>query len=109
LSRSGTLVYPVGAPPSRLSWYVARDSFVDVLPADKSYRDPRLSPDGRSIAFSAPNGVGSGNDISILTLATGTVRRLTSEGNQRNPEWSPDATHIAFLSGEARPSVWWQE
>ena len=53
---------------------------------------PAFSPDGKRIAF-ARLGVG------ILTMnvdGTG-LRRLTTNGRDSFPAWSPDASHIAFV------------
>ena len=59
------------------------------------------SPDGREIAFdhmptplvnSFPH-----SDISVVDVATGTVRTLTaSPGPERGPMWSPDGAHILY-------------
>lgn len=67
------------------------------------------SPDGREIAFdhvitSDPANSGTA-DISIVTVADGTVRDLvTQEGPDRHPVWSPDGSHVAFQSAMASPA-----
>ena len=58
---------------------------------------PRVSPDGKRIAF----GVASGNEaaVSIYDLSSGTLaRRVTFGGNNRFPIWSGDGKEIAFQS-----------
>jgi serine/threonine-protein kinase len=62
-------------------------------------RDPALSPDGRSVAFSAPSASGSGSDIWLLELATGSRRRITFDAaSEYYPLWSPRGRRLAFAS-----------
>ncbi len=58
---------------------------------------PAWSPDGRSVAFSSNK---DGNpEIYVLTVATGAVRRLTTNpGIDTEPSWSPDGTRLTFTS-----------
>lgn len=94
-----------------------------------SHRGAALSPDGRWIAFVADAGLrpdsvvqaeqdslgrlpydarrseAPRNDADIFVLAAegGTPRRLTTmNGNERNLQWSPDGTRVAFLSATTR-------
>src|SRR5512138_2825037 len=65
--------------------------------------DPQLSPDGRTVAFTAQRIDVEGNSrpsqIYIVPLAGGAPRQITREGslNQR-PRWSPDSRRLAFIS-----------
>jgi serine/threonine-protein kinase len=62
-----------------------------------AYRDPRISPDGRQIAF----GTDDGQEASLWVydlLGTSAMRRLTFDGNSRFPVWSPDGSRIALQS-----------
>jgi Tol biopolymer transport system component len=56
--------------------------------------DPRLSPDGRAIAF----GRGAANDeIVLLDLSRGSLTRLSFEpGNTYSPVWTPDGSHVIY-------------
>jgi TolB protein len=58
---------------------------------------PGWSPDGRSLAMTLSR---DGNpEIYVLTMATGTYRRLTRHaGIDTEPTWSPDGRRIAFVS-----------
>jgi dipeptidyl aminopeptidase/acylaminoacyl peptidase len=70
------------------------------------------SPDGRSIAFDhrvnkSPGFSGSA-DISILTVADASVRKLvTQEGPDTHPIWSPDGSRIAFETSMANPAYFY--
>ncbi len=54
--------------------------------------DPDLSPDGRLLAFAAPEGV------VVLDLGTG-ERRLVAAAPARAPRFSPDGGRLAYLDG----------
>ena len=100
VSMNGTLVYARGSGTSRLPVWVDRDGREMPIGAPAAmYNTPRLSPDGRRLAFFdiAANGE---YDVWILDLERGTVDRLTTdEGRDSEPIWSPDSTRIAYHSG----------
>jgi TolB protein len=58
---------------------------------------PAFSPDGKSLALTLSK---DGNpEIYVLTLATGTMRRLTrNAGIDTEPTWSPSGHQLAFIS-----------
>ena len=69
-----------------------------LLAADPAYdRRPLFSPDGRELAFvSSRTG---GGDIYVVTLATGTLRRVTwDDGLEQLDGWSRDSQWIYFSS-----------
>jgi dipeptidyl aminopeptidase/acylaminoacyl peptidase len=66
------------------------------------------APDGKSIAFDHrvdPNLInGATADISIVSVADGSVRKLvTKDGPDNGPVWSPDGTQIAFSTSTKPP------
>ncbi|PYN20616.1 MAG: Tol-Pal system beta propeller repeat protein TolB [Candidatus Rokuibacteriota bacterium] len=58
---------------------------------------PAFSPDGKSLALTLSK---DGNpEIYVLTLATGTMRRLTrNAGIDTEPTWAPSGRQLAFVS-----------
>ena len=58
---------------------------------------PSFSPDGKSLAMTLSK---DGNpEIYVLTLATGTMRRLTRHaGIDTEPTWAPTGRQLAFIS-----------
>ncbi len=67
---------------------------------------PRLSPDGRQIAFYSYR---TGNrDLWLMPAGGGPARQLTEHpGHDSAPRWSPDGRTIAFSSvGGGNSAVW---
>ncbi len=60
----------------------------------------RLSPDGRRVAnaIHSGSGAGSAGDIWIFELERRIRQRLTFEGQNANPIWTPDGRRITFGS-----------
>ena len=66
------------------------------------------SPDGTSIAFSGRprKEVARDPDIYVVELSSGRTRAIvTQKGRDRDPLWSPDGQHVAFLSDMARSGL----
>ena len=81
----------------------------------KRIGDPRISPDGKWVAFTVQTVDVAANtkpsQIWIAPLAGGAPRQLTHEGeaNQR-ARWSPDSRRIAYISDRGGSSqVWWMD
>ena len=69
---------------------------------------PRVSPDGKKVAFETSDGKEA--VISIYELSgDSSPRRLTFGGNNRFPVWSADGRRVTFQSDrEGDPAVFWQ-
>jgi eukaryotic-like serine/threonine-protein kinase len=99
VSRTGTLAYvPGGVLPeaqNRLVW-VDRAGRVEPLPTSTGpFEQPRLSPDGTRFAVHT---WGRQNDIQVRDIARNTAFRLTSEGRNASPVWTPDGARIVYRS-----------
>jgi Tol biopolymer transport system component len=102
ISRTGTLVYvpgPAGAAGEEYGIGVAdrAGTVTRLVVPPGAYRHVRASRDGKRLAFDSE----SGNEaiIWIYDLAgASAIRRLTFEGRNRFPVWSPDGERIAFQS-----------
>jgi Tol biopolymer transport system component len=98
LSATGTLVY--NALPSRqeraLVW-VDRSGNETPLPVgQRSYMQPRLSPDGSRIAIAAVDK--EREDIWLYDISTQALTRATLEGRNRAPLWTPDGRALIYSS-----------
>ncbi|HJZ75403.1 MAG TPA: protein kinase [Vicinamibacterales bacterium] len=73
-----------------------------------SYEHPRVSPDGKRIAFGTDDGKEAIVWVYDLDGATA-MRRLTFGGRNRFPIWSADGTHVAFQSDrDGDLAIFWQ-
>ena len=63
-------------------------------------REPRISPDGKMIAFTSDRAFEGSYDIWTVEIATGTLKRVTtSAADEFGPNWTPDGKGLAFISG----------
>src|SRR5215469_3311375 len=63
-------------------------------------REPRLSPDGTTIAFASDRAFRKSYDIWIVKVDGSGLKQITTgDADEFEPTWSPDGTHIAFVSG----------
>jgi serine/threonine-protein kinase len=68
---------------------------------------PRLSPDENLVALQIND---EKRDIWLYGLARGTMIRLTHEGVNSSPLWSPDGTRVVYQSMRGgRSNLFWQE
>jgi eukaryotic-like serine/threonine-protein kinase len=99
VSESGTLVYATGGifPQDRWSlvWVDRTGRSEPLRVAPGAYLAPRLSPDGKRVAFSTTTGDW---DLWTYDVARGIVTRLPMEGEQSIPLWTPDGARLAFSS-----------
>jgi imidazolonepropionase-like amidohydrolase len=94
-------------PVNRLIW-IDRQGSIEPLPLEMSdYRAPRLSPDGRHIAFMTIHGSGNSH-IWLADLATGALEQRTFEGTRNfMPAWSSAGRRIYFASDRGGdPDIW---
>lgn len=58
----------------------------------------QISPDGSRLAASIVRETRAGTDIWVYDLQRGMLTRLTFEGDNDNPVWTPDGRRVAFRS-----------
>ena len=102
----GTLVYAAevfyAAEIRRTLAWVDREGGEEPLPAPpRAYRTPRVSPDGARIALAVTAANGGDADVVIYEVAREASNRLTFEGWNINPLWSPDGRRVVFTSAGA--------
>ena len=100
LAANGSLVYLSGGARggnNRTLVWVDRQG--DETPIDleaRSFGNPRLSPDGTRMAVTVTDG---NTDVWVSELATGTLRRLTTDpAPDGAPLWTPDGERVVFAS-----------
>jgi eukaryotic-like serine/threonine-protein kinase len=107
ISADGTLAYVPGGVGwnSQLVWVDPRGGEVPIGLPIQPYGSFRISPDGRLLAFVQG---GATDDIWILDLERGTSRRVTFQGSNSYPVWTPDGARVVFRRvSDGGESLWW--
>ncbi len=114
VSDTGTLVYlpgPVSGTQAQSDLGridPSKGTFEPLKLPPAQYETPRVSPDGRHVAF----GVDDGKEQMIWVYdlsGTTSMRRLTFGGKNRFPVWSADSARVAFSSDrEGDAAIFWQ-
>ncbi len=96
-SDTGTLVYLSGKSPEiiyPISWQDGAGKLTPALPGSVSGVSPKLSPDGKFVAYS------DYNDIMVFDLQRSAATKLTFNAtSNRQPVWTPDGKHIVYSGG----------
>ena len=107
ISSSGSLAYATAAPatPQPLIWVDRTGREQALSMAAGVYTTPRLSPDGHRVAVAVSS---ANTDVWVYDLDRGTSTRLTFEGGNLSPAWTPDGARVAFASNRHGPSeIYW--
>ena len=100
--RGGTLLYqPLGVEPQAFPVVRSvdgRERVLPNLPPNVALSYPRVSPDGRAIAFTGKRAGASDHDIWVYELPSGPLRALSAQGNEHPRAFTPDGSHILFSS-----------
>ncbi len=104
VSETGSIVYGINpAIKNTLVWVDREGQVSPIKEVPGSYSTPRLSPDGRHLAFDWAG------DIWILDLERSTRTRLTAEGRNYRPIWTPDGFRITFATSRSRSiDIYWK-
>ena len=110
ISDTGCLVYAEGGvtptPKNELVWVDRHGNEKPVTEDRRPYHQPRLSPDGKKIAYAT---LGGDSRICVYDLARGTHTSVTSEGRASFPIWTATGKQLVFRwmkSGSAE--LFWQ-
>ena len=72
----------------------------------RNYSIPRLSPDGQRIAAHIS---GNSIDVWVYEIAGQTLTRVTFEGSNQFPIWTPDGKRVTFRhTGGGARNIWWK-
>lgn len=110
----GRQVFVIRSLPDRtnqIGTIAAQDgSFRNLKSLEWRYPDnASLSPDGRYVAYDAPSG-DNGSPRDIMLLATDGSREVPlvqNPANDSSPIWSPDGSHVLFLSDRTGTRALW--
>lgn len=103
-SGHGIFVYMAGNSATqgwRLNWLDGTGKMQALVSAPGEYATPRLSPDGRKLAF-----VKDG-DVFVADSERDTLTRVTFTGRAAIPVWAPSGKHIAFSLGGNAGGIGW--
>lgn len=109
-SNNGTFAYLSGKPQDAtypISWLDASGAVTPVVTQPGAYGSPRVSPDGKLLAYTAATnrGSGTGSDLWVYDLARGVPTQLTFAGEVFDEiTWARDSKHLAYQDGK---SLWW--
>jgi Tol biopolymer transport system component len=106
VSDNGLLTFIAGAQTSArrvLAWAYPDGTTERLAAPPHTYNAPRLAPDGRSVAVTLLGDTSA--DTWIYDLERETMTRLTFEGNNFVPVWSPDGKWIALASDRSGRSA----
>ena len=111
ISNGGTLIYvpstSTGGLKRTLVWVDRQGLATPLIEDRQAYSRPRLSPDGQRVAVAIQSSLNQ--DIWIYDIGRGTRMRLTVEGINDSPVWTPDGTRVTFNSTRDGPrELYWK-
>ena len=69
-------------------------------------REPRFSPDGKTVAFSSDRAFKGSYDVWTVDVASGKLTQITSGvDDEDEPAWSPDGKQLAYVDGVFVPGA----
>jgi eukaryotic-like serine/threonine-protein kinase len=97
VSRSGTLAYLPATDTAGALGIVGRDGLFQPLgPPPGDFENPRVSPDGRSVAYIVRERQKSA--VSVYDVQRGSTTKLTQDSDDDAVAWRPDSRSLAIHS-----------
>ena len=108
ISSNGTLVYVHGGSVRQIMAVDEHGTARPLLDDRRAFGHPRYSPDGGRIAFDVQRAQGA--DVWVYAVAARTLQRLTNDGINDRPEWTPDGRKVLYSSNRsgAQYGLWLQ-
>jgi Tol biopolymer transport system component len=107
LSAAGTLAYLLGRAQFQPMIIAGTSAPSALIREPGSYSNPRFSPDGNRVAITVSSS--NATDIWIYDISRNTFTRLTTEGANVRPEWTPDGRNVVFISERGGKARIWQQ
>jgi len=105
ISQNGLLTYlavPPSAVATQLAWLDRSGKVSSTLGLQKARFNPRISPDGKRIAYMSGSLASGASDIWTEDLERGTETRVTFTSQPAiEPSWSPDGERIVYSAALA--------
>ncbi len=110
VSNNGLLVYVSGGDTAKTipTWVDRQGNEESLAMEAQNYGTPKVSPDGKRLAI-VVNELQS--NIYVYEIVTGMGTKLTLEGNNMSPVWTPDGERVTFsrrIEGEENCYLLWQ-
>ncbi len=98
-SDAGTIVYlPDATLSTEMRWYDRQGRLIEALGRPGYYASPRVSPDGRTIAYMLADTPQGQSNVWIHDLDFDRAFRLSQQsGTYAFPTWAPDSDRITFI------------
>jgi hypothetical protein len=104
-SQNGVLIFESAAETStQLAWFDSEGKELGKIQVN-GYGEPRISPDGRFLAFDSDDDRNGKSYIRIYDVARGVSTRVSDGGDEMNPAWSADGTRVSYVTGERSASL----
>ena len=107
LSPTGTLVFLRGRADYAAVLASAAAPVQSLLRDLGTYQTPRYSPEGKRVAITVV--AGGATDIWVYDTSRNTFTRLTTEGVNYRPEWTPDGRYLIFISNRGGKVAIWRQ
>jgi serine/threonine-protein kinase len=103
-SGHGIFLYIAGSGTAqgwKVNWMDNSGKMQPLITATGAHIAPRLSPDGRKLAF------GTEGDVFVADPERDTLTRVTFSGGAAIPVWAPDGKHLALNMGGSVGRIAW--